>query len=121
MSVPRLWAMSTVASTPRPLRRPSSGTTRQCGRSRTYARTPATALPTAPPKTSQSTAPSPCTGRRKFLGMSTLIVIRGNSASGKSTVARALQCRFGRGTCVLVSQDTIRREMLRGNEQNRPG
>lgn len=43
--------------------------------------------------------------------MSKLIVIRGNSGSGKTSVARALQRKFGRNTMVL-SQDTVRREML---------
>ena len=43
--------------------------------------------------------------------MSKLIILRGNSGSGKTTVARALQRKFGRNTMV-ISQDTIRREML---------
>lgn len=43
--------------------------------------------------------------------MATLILLRGNSGSGKSTVARTLQQHFGRGT-LLVPQDTVRREML---------
>ncbi|WP_433575007.1 AAA family ATPase [Nocardia brasiliensis] len=45
-----------------------------------------------------------------------LVVIRGNSASGKSTVAARVQCRFERGTCALVAQDTVRREMLRESD-----
>jgi predicted ABC-type ATPase len=40
-----------------------------------------------------------------------LIILRGNSGSGKSTVAKALQRKFGRGTLV-ISQDVIRRDML---------
>lgn len=40
-----------------------------------------------------------------------LIMLRGNSGSGKSTAARSLQRRFGRGT-LLIGQDTVRREML---------
>jgi predicted kinase len=44
-----------------------------------------------------------------------LIVIRGNSGSGKSTVARALRARWGRGTA-LVDQDTLRRQVLREHE-----
>ena len=40
-----------------------------------------------------------------------LIILRGNSGSGKSTTARMLQRKFGRGT-LLIPQDTIRREML---------
>jgi len=47
-----------------------------------------------------------------------LIVIRGNSGSGKSTVARRLQRGYGRG-CALVEQDYLRRIVLR--ERDRPG
>ena len=43
--------------------------------------------------------------------MSKLIIIRGNSGSGKSSVAKGLQRRFGRNTLV-IPQDTVRREML---------
>lgn len=42
---------------------------------------------------------------------SRIIVLRGNSGCGKTTVSRALQKHFGRGT-LLVSQDIVRREML---------
>lgn len=42
-----------------------------------------------------------------------LVVIRGNSASGKSTAAASLQRRFGRGMCAVVSQDLVRRQMMR--------
>ena len=41
-----------------------------------------------------------------------LIIIRGNSASGKTTIAKRLQYELGRPT-MLVSQDVIRREVLR--------
>lgn len=44
--------------------------------------------------------------------MPKLIIIRGNSGSGKTTVAKALQQRFGRNT-MLISQDAIRRDMLK--------
>ena len=44
--------------------------------------------------------------------MKKLIVLRGNSGSGKTTVAKELQKRFGRNT-MLISQDVIRRDMLR--------
>jgi predicted kinase len=44
-----------------------------------------------------------------------LIVIRGNSGSGKSTVAREVRLRFGRG-CALVEQDYLRRQLLREHE-----
>ncbi|MEV7989533.1 kinase [Micromonospora sp. NPDC085948] len=47
-----------------------------------------------------------------------LICLRGNSGSGKSTVARELRYRHGRG-CALVGQDHIRRILLR--ERDRPG
>lgn len=50
--------------------------------------------------------------------MSRAILIRGNSGSGKSTVARLLQRRFGRGT-LLIPQDVVRRELLWVND--RPG
>ena len=43
--------------------------------------------------------------------MALLITLRGNSGSGKTSVARALQRRFGRGT-LLISQDAVRRDML---------
>ena len=42
---------------------------------------------------------------------SKLIIIRGNSGSGKTTTAKILQNRLGSGT-LLVSQDTVRRDML---------
>ena len=40
-----------------------------------------------------------------------LVMLRGNSGSGKTTVARFLQHLIGRGTLV-VSQDVVRRDML---------
>ncbi len=40
-----------------------------------------------------------------------LIILRGNSGCGKSTTAKMLQRKFGRGTLV-IPQDTVRREML---------
>lgn len=47
--------------------------------------------------------------------MSKLIIIRGNSGSGKTTVAKALQQKFGRNN-ILISQDVIRRDMLRAKD-----
>ncbi|MFG3026578.1 AAA family ATPase [Streptomyces sp. NPDC048254] len=47
-----------------------------------------------------------------------LVVLRGNSASGKSSVAAALRERFGRNLA-LVGQDNLRRIVLR--ERDRPG
>lgn len=44
--------------------------------------------------------------------MKILIVLRGNSGSGKTTVAKELQKRFGNNT-MLLSQDVIRRDMLK--------
>ena len=44
--------------------------------------------------------------------MQKLIIIRGNSGSGKTTLAKELQKRLGRNT-MLISQDVIRREMLK--------
>jgi gluconate kinase len=41
-----------------------------------------------------------------------LIVLRGNSGAGKSTVARELRAELGRGVAI-VDQDTVRRKLLR--------
>ncbi|MER7500321.1 kinase [Nonomuraea pusilla] len=41
-----------------------------------------------------------------------LIVLRGNSGSGKTSVARAVRAAYGYGLA-LVGQDTVRRELLR--------
>lgn len=43
--------------------------------------------------------------------MKNLIVLRGNSGSGKSTIARDLQKTMGDNTMV-ISQDAVRRDML---------
>ncbi|MCM3920185.1 hypothetical protein ND748_00560 [Frankia sp. AiPs1] len=48
----------------------------------------------------------------------TLVVIRGNSGAGKSSVARAVRARSGRGVA-LVEQDYLRRILLR--EWDQPG
>ncbi|MET9579230.1 MULTISPECIES: AAA family ATPase [Streptomyces] len=47
-----------------------------------------------------------------------LVVVRGNSGSGKSSVAAGIRERFGRGVA-LVGQDNLRRIVLR--ERDRPG
>jgi len=53
--------------------------------------------------------------------MKRLIILRGNSGSGKTTIARMLQEKLGR-TTMLLSQDTLRREMLRAKDTtNHPG
>lgn len=44
--------------------------------------------------------------------MSKLIILRGNSGSGKTTIAKELQEKFGRNTMV-ISQDVVRRDMLK--------
>jgi hypothetical protein len=49
---------------------------------------------------------------------SKLVVLRGNSASGKSTVAAGIRTRFGRGLAI-VGQDNLRRVVLR--EKDVPG
>jgi hypothetical protein len=47
-----------------------------------------------------------------------LVILRGNSASGKSTIAKLLRERLGRGVA-WVEQDYLRRTVLR--EHDRPG
>ena len=44
--------------------------------------------------------------------MAQLVIIRGNSDSGKTSLAKKLQNHFGRGMLV-ISQDLVRREMLK--------
>lgn len=44
-----------------------------------------------------------------------LIIIRGNSGSGKSTIAKRLQRELDYGTA-LIQQDVVRREILRVHE-----
>lgn len=39
------------------------------------------------------------------------IILRGNSGSGKTTVAKELQKKFGHNT-MLISQDEVRRNIL---------
>ena len=41
----------------------------------------------------------------------TIIIIRGNSGSGKTTVAKELCKKLG-SDCMLLSQDVIRRDIL---------
>lgn len=47
----------------------------------------------------------------------TLIVLRGNSGSGKTTVARALQRQRGRDQLAVISQDVVRRDVLWANDR----
>ena len=44
--------------------------------------------------------------------MRKLVILRGNSGSGKSTVAKELQSMLGNNT-MLISQDMVRREILK--------
>lgn len=44
-----------------------------------------------------------------------LVVIRGNSGSGKTTTAREVRARYGRG-CALLEQDHLRRIVLREHD-----
>ncbi len=48
--------------------------------------------------------------------MARLIILRGNSGSGKTSTAQLLQKRLGEGT-FLISQDVVRRQMLRVNDK----
>ncbi|MCD2255358.1 AAA family ATPase [Agrilactobacillus fermenti] len=48
--------------------------------------------------------------------MANLIIIRGNSASGKTTTAKLIQKHLGSKT-LLISQDVVRREMLATNDR----
>ena len=48
----------------------------------------------------------------------TLVVIRGNSGSGKTTTAREVRRRYGRG-CALIEQDQERRIVLREHDSGR--
>lgn len=50
--------------------------------------------------------------------MTMLVVIRGNSGSGKTTTAREVRRRYGRG-CALLEQDYLRRIMLREHDTSR--
>lgn len=45
----------------------------------------------------------------------TLVVLRGNSGSGKTTTAREVRRRYGRG-CALLEQDHLRRIVLREHD-----
>ena len=50
--------------------------------------------------------------------MATLVIIRGNSGSGKTSLAKKLQEYYGRKT-LLISHDIVRRDMLK--EKVKPG
>ncbi|MFC8349798.1 M15 family metallopeptidase [Streptomyces sp. NPDC057280] len=59
-------------------------------------------------------SPATATGRAD----TRLVVIRGNSASGKSSVAQRLRDHYGRGVAI-VGQDVIRRNVLREHDTAR--
>ena len=44
--------------------------------------------------------------------MGKLVILRGNSASGKTTTAKAIQNHFPMGKVMRISQDEVRRGML---------
>jgi len=61
-----------------------------------------------------------CSGGGSVAGaFPALVVIRGNSASGKSAVAAAIRARHTARDLAIVSQDTLRRDVLR--EHDIPG
>ncbi|MFC9976668.1 AAA family ATPase [Spirillospora sp. NPDC127200] len=47
----------------------------------------------------------------------TLIVLRGNSGSGKSSIAAQIRRRYGRRDLAVVSQDVVRRQILRDRDE----
>ncbi|SDS60951.1 AAA family ATPase [Actinoplanes derwentensis] len=49
--------------------------------------------------------------------MTALVILRGNSGSGKTTTAREARRRYGRG-CALIEQDHLRRVVLREHGGN---
>lgn len=51
--------------------------------------------------------------------MSKLIILRGNSGSGKTTIAKRLQKKIGHNT-MLISQYVVRREMLYVKDGEKP-
>ncbi|MEV4240918.1 AAA family ATPase [Nocardia sp. NPDC050408] len=46
-----------------------------------------------------------------------LVVLRGDSGAGKSSVAREVQRGFAKGRCAVVGQDVIRRTILRERDE----
>ncbi|AYF30449.1 kinase [Micromonospora tulbaghiae] len=63
-----------------------------------------------PPGDTCAQRDSPC--------LPTLVIVRGNSGSGKTTAAREVRRRYGRG-CALLEQDYLRRIMLREHDSSR--
>jgi predicted kinase len=54
----------------------------------------------------------PATGSK----LTKLIILRGNSASGKSTTAAEIRARYGRRDLAIVGQDHLRRVVLREHD-----
>lgn len=57
-------------------------------------------------------------GQHNSTGSTRLLVVRGNSGSGKSSIARGLRAAYGRGLAI-IEQDYVRRVVLR--EKDVPG
>ncbi|SCL43071.1 AAA family ATPase [Micromonospora aurantiaca] len=55
---------------------------------------------------------------RRTSPLPTLVIVRGNSGSGKTTAAREVRRRYGRG-CALIEQDYLRRVMLCEHDSSR--
>ena len=49
-------------------------------------------------------------------GETRLVILRGNSASGKSSTAAEVRRRHGRRDLAVIGQDNLRREVLRGDD-----
>ncbi|MCT4380790.1 kinase [Leuconostoc pseudomesenteroides] len=50
-----------------------------------------------------------------------LVIVRGNSASGKTFLSNKIQKHYGYDKCLLLHQDVIRRDILHANDhQNTP-
>jgi len=47
-----------------------------------------------------------------------LVVLRGDSGAGKSSVAREVQRGFAKGSCAVVGQDAVRRTILREPDES---
>lgn len=54
--------------------------------------------------------------KRQRRSKNILVIIRGNSASGKTVLSKRIQERFGYEQCLLLHQDVIRRDILHAND-----
>lgn len=75
---------------------------------------PRTPIAPASGMTTELSAPA-ASGQQTRGARPTLVIIRGNSGSGKTSVAREVRHRYGRG-CALIEQDQMRRIVLREHE-----